>query len=68
MSVTINEHLFALMSKHHLTSQQVADMLYVSLSTVQKWRQTPGNISHYEMPEGLLELLRIKTGEIKWQV
>ena len=66
--MSTNKRLLKLMSKHQLTSQQVADLVHVSLSTVQKWRQTPGNVSHYEMPEGLLELLEIKTGEKKWQV
>ena len=61
--MSTNKRLLTLMSERCLTSKQVADLVHVSLSTVQKWRQTPGNISHYEMPRGLLELLEIKLCE-----
>lgn len=58
------EMLFDLMEKHHLTSQQVADLVHVKLVTVEHWRQTPGNVGHYPMHAGLLELLMIKLGKV----
>ncbi len=63
-----NKRLLALIKKHGLTSAEVAALVHVELTTVQKWRQSPGNISFNPMPPGLLELLEIKLGETKWHV
>ena len=61
-----NKRLLALIKKHGLTSAEVAALVHVELTTVQKWRQSPGNIAWRRMSPGLLELLEIKLGETKW--
>ena len=61
-----NKRLLTLIKKHGLTSAEVAALVHVELSTVQKWRQSPGNIAWRRMSPGLLELLEIKLGETKW--
>ena len=55
-----NKRLMRLIKKHRLTSAQVAEMCRVKKTTVEKWRQSEGNVSRSTMPEGLLELLQIK--------
>ncbi len=55
-----NKRLMRLIKKHRLTSAQVAEMCRVQKTTVEKWRQSEGNVSRSTMPEGLLELLQIK--------
>ena len=55
-----NKRLMRLIKKHRLTSAQVAEMCRVQKTTVEKWRQSEGNVSRSPMPEGLLELLQIK--------
>ena len=61
-----NKRLLTLIKKHGLTSAAVAAHVHVELTTVQKWRQSPGNIAWRRMSPGLLELLEIKLGETKW--
>jgi len=61
-----NKRLLTLIKKHGLTSAEVAALVHVELTTVQKWRQSPGNIAWRRMSPGLLELLEIKLGETKW--
>ena len=61
-----NKRLLTLIKKHGLTSAAVAAHVHVKQTTVEKWRPTPGNISVYKMPLGLLELLEIKLGETTW--
>jgi hypothetical protein len=63
-----NKRLIRLMRKHSLTSREVADLLKVKITTVQKWRQADSGIGYRNMPPGLLELLEIKLGETKWHV
>ena len=55
-----NKRLMRLIKKHRLTSAQVAEMCRVQKTTVEKWRQSEGNVSRSTMPEGLFELLQIK--------
>ena len=55
-----NKRLMRLIKKHRLTSAQVAEMCRVQKTTVEKWRQSEGNVSRSTMPEGLLELLQNK--------
>ena len=57
---TTNKKLLALIKRHGLTSQQIADLLHTSRSTVEKWRQADGNVSQNTMPKAMLELLEIK--------
>tara|TARA_R100000808_G_C2128695_1_gene138351 strand:- start:812 stop:1090 length:279 start_codon:yes stop_codon:yes gene_type:complete len=57
---TTNKELLALIKRHGLTSQQIADLLHTSRSTVEKWRQADGNVSQNTMPKAMLELLEIK--------
>jgi len=63
-----NKRLLTLIKKHGLTSSRVAELVHVQQTTVQKWRQDPGNIAWRRMPPGLLELLEIKLGETKWHL
>jgi len=63
-----NKRLLTLIKKHGLTSSRVAELVHVQQTTVQKWRQSPGNIAWRRMPPGLLELLEIKLGETKWHL
>jgi len=56
------------MSKHGLTLQQVADLLYVSVDTVKAWRVREDASRHNPMPKAFLELLKIKLGETKWHI
>ena len=62
---TTNKKLLVLIKRHGLTSQQIADLLHTSRSTVEKWRQADGNVSQNTMPKAMLELLQIKLGEQK---
>lgn len=52
----IRVRLRSFMEMHQLTSQGVADLLDVSVHTVNMWRSKGGT----EMPENLFELLKIK--------
>jgi len=65
---TTNQKLIKLMSKHGLTLQQVADLLYVSVDTVKAWRVREDASRHNPMPKAFLELLKIKLGETKWHI
>ena len=58
-----NKRLMRLMKKHHLDSQQVAELCRVSKVTVEHWRTSEEGIGYRNMPPGLLELLEIKLGE-----
>ena len=58
-----NKRLLVLIKKHGLTSADVATQVHVQQTTVEKWRQTPGNSAWRQMPPGLLELLEFKLGE-----
>jgi len=60
---TTNQKLIKLMSKHGLTSSDVAGLVRVQQTTVEKWRQTPGGVGYRAMSKGALELLKIKLGE-----
>ena len=60
-----NKRLLRLIDKYFLTSSQVADIVRVQPVTVEHWRQTPGGTGYRVMPDGLLELLQIKLGEIE---
>ncbi len=62
---TTNQKLNALIRKHDLTSQQVADLVQVSLDAVHSWRGSETTTRSRVMPKGLLELLEIKVGEKK---
>ena len=57
---TTNQKLIQLMSKHALTSSDVAELVYVSRDTVHSWRVSNKATRFRVMPEGLLELLEIK--------
>jgi hypothetical protein len=57
---TSNQQLIALMSKHRLSSSEVAKLTHVSIDTVHAWRSSPNTSRHRVMPKGLLELLEIK--------
>ena len=57
---TTNQKLIKLMSKHGLTLQEVADLLYVSLDAVKSWRVRESTTRHNPMPKAFLELLQIK--------
>ena len=63
---TNNQKLIKLMTKHGLTLQQVADLLYVSLDAVKSWRVRESTTRHNPMPKAFLELLQIKLIETKW--
>ncbi len=55
-----NEKLIELMRTHGLTAQDVADLLFVSITTVQHWRVRPDAAGFNPMPDGMLELLQLK--------
>ena len=61
--VNTNKRLLKLISKHNLTSAQVAAFVKVQPVTVEHWRQSPGGPGHRVMSDGMLELLEIKLGE-----
>ena len=63
---TNNQKLIKLMTKHGLTLQEVADLLYVSLDAVKSWRVRESTTRHNPMPKAFLELLQIKLIETKW--
>ena len=65
---TTNQKLIKLMTKHGLTLQQVADLLYVSVDTVKAWRVREDTTRHNPMPKAFFELLQIKLGETKWHL
>ena len=48
------------MRSHGLTAQKTADLLSVSLSTVQHWRVRPFAAGFNPIPTGMLELLTMK--------
>jgi|TARA_R110000824_G_scaffold149051_3_gene319131 DNA-binding transcriptional regulator YiaG len=52
-----------IMDAHGLTAKKTADLLSVSLSTVQHWRVRPDAAGFNPIPTGMLELLEIKLGE-----
>ena len=58
-----NFKLRQIMDAHGLTAQKTADLLSVSLSTVQHWRVRPDAAGFNPIPKGMLELLEIKLGE-----
>ena len=58
-----NVKLKQIMDAHGLTAQKTADLLSVSLSTVQHWRVRPDAAGFNPMPKGMLELLERKLGE-----
>ena len=60
-----NKRLLRLIKKYALTSSQVAELVRVQPVTVEHWRQTPGSTGYRVMPDGLLELLKIKLGELE---
>ena len=62
-----NRRLLRLIYKHELTSDQVAELVKVTRSTVDKWRQTEGGTAYRNMPPMALELLEIKLGERTWR-
>jgi DNA-binding transcriptional regulator YiaG len=51
------EEVRELRARYGLTQQQVADLVYVSIKTVQLWERKAGG---HAMPPGLWELLQIK--------
>jgi len=55
-----NFKLKQIMDAHKLTAQKTADLLSVSLSTVQHWRVRPDAAGFNPIPKGMLELLKIK--------
>ncbi len=57
---TTNKKLMRLIKKHELTAQEIADLLYVSLSAVEHWKTPDTSVSHRVMPQAMLELLEIK--------
>ena len=62
-----NRRLLRLIKKHELTSDQVAELVKVTRSAVEKWRQTEGGTAYRNMPPTHLELLEIKLGEKTWR-
>ena len=52
--------LIRLMKRHNLTAAEVAKLIRVSQSAVEKWRLGEGAPGHRNMPESSLELLKIK--------
>ena len=63
--MTTNKRLLKLIKKYALTSSEVAELVKVQPVTVEHWRQTPGGTGYRVMPDGLLELLKIKLGELE---
>ena len=55
-----NVKLKQVMDAHGLTAQKTADLLSVSLSTVQHWRVRPDAAGFNPIPKGMLELLTMK--------
>jgi len=55
-----NLRLRQIMRSHGLTAQKTADLLSVSLSTVQHWRARPDAAGFNPIPKGMLELLTMK--------
>ena len=55
-----NVKLKQVMDAHGLTAQKTADLLSVSLSTVQHWRVRPDAAGFNPIPTGMLELLTMK--------
>ena len=51
--------LQVLMDEHHLSRQQVADLLGVRKSAVDSWFFSPETQGHREMPAQSLQLLRL---------
>jgi len=55
-----NFKLRQIMDAHKLTAQKTADLLSVSISTVQHWRVRPDAAGFNPIPTGMLELLTMK--------
>lgn len=51
------KRLRATMKKHGLTNAKTADLLGVSVKTVESWVSSPKSASHRNMPERHLKLL-----------
>ena len=54
--------LKALIAGHELTRQEAADLLAVSIHTVDSWLKPPSSTSHNRVSAQTVELLRLKLG------
>ena len=57
---TTNQRLIEIIEYDEVKPQDIANALYVSLSTVEHWKTPKTNVSHRVMPKAMLELLEIK--------
>jgi hypothetical protein len=55
-----SEDLKALLKQHGVTRQQAADMLYVSIHTMDSWCTPSSSKKHNDMPLSSWELLLLK--------
>jgi len=52
--------LQSLMDLHHLSRQEVADLLGLRVATVHCWFSSPGSTNHRAPPARMVELLELK--------
>ena len=50
----------SLMTLHHLSRQQVADLLGIRVATVHCWFSSPGSTNYRAPPARMVELLELK--------
>ena len=59
--------LQSLMSQHHLSRQDVADILGIRVATVHCWFSNPGSTNYRAPPARMVELLELKLHARKGQ-
>ena len=57
---TTNQRLMEIIEDEDIKSQDIANALHVSVSTVEHWKTPETSSSHSVMPKAMLELLEIK--------
>lgn len=63
--LTNNQRAMQLYEKHGLTRPQIAALARVTRGAVDRWLRPPDSQHFREMPDGPLELLELKLGEVR---